>query len=350
MVAIDTSFNLWDQNAKPLGSPDDCLKAYEVDRLAGAFHDPAQAEEDAAKLRSFGDIATAHNIHGAGQGKLLLPMLSVIRAEALRLGIRGTIAELTAKVWPWPERQTTGDCVSQQVRNSCDIVRACEIDLGGELEAWIVRTATEPIYGHRGHRGQGANCGRLANYVNEVGGMMLRQKYPELGLDFSVYNASIGIRWGGSGVPAKVRQRGQQHQIKEVGRLTDLDQVRDAMAKGFGCGGCSGYGFRGYRDANGVSDRGKGWAHAMAWTAFDDRRETHRKYGGPLVLVQNSWGKWNSGPRKIWGTDLLIPFGSFWISYKHARGMLSSGGFYVFSRADGWDAPNLRDWGTVGLI
>jgi hypothetical protein len=50
----------------------------------------------------------------------------------------------------------------------------------------------------------------------------------------------------------------------------------------------------------------------MGLAGFDDRPETHRKYGQGLVLVVNSWAKWNSGSRKVLGTDLLIPEGCFW--------------------------------------
>ena len=38
------------------------LASRTTERLAGAFHDPQQAEEDAAKLRGFGDIATEFGI------------------------------------------------------------------------------------------------------------------------------------------------------------------------------------------------------------------------------------------------------------------------------------------------
>lgn len=350
MVALVTSYNAWPQDARPLQSPDDCVRAYQVDRLAGALHNPEQRERDRAELAHFGDIAARFGIADSGRGQLLLPFLAVVRCEAKRLGITGTDENLCASVWPWPERQTTGDCVSHWARNACDIVRACEIVYGAELEDWIVRTATEPIYGYRGHGGAGADCGRLARWISSVAGMLLRQKYDGLRLDLSAYDASIGIAWGRSGVPESVRREAAIHPIKETAIVSDLDEVRDAMARGFGIGGCSGYGYSSQRDANGVSKRGSGWAHAMAWTAFDDRPETHRQYGGPLILIQNSWGKWNSGPRLIWGTKLLIPFGSFWVRWRDAAGMLANGSFFAFSRADGWAAPLLAGWGAAGVV
>ena len=64
-----------------------------------------------------------------------------------------------------------------------------------------------------------------------------------------------------------------------------------------------GYGFSSRRDSNGIAKRSGGWSHAMAWIACDD---THERYKETLFLVQNSWGKWNSGP-KVHGQ----PDGSF---------------------------------------
>ena len=73
----------------------------------------------------------------------------------------------------------------------------------------------------------------------------------------------------------------------------------------------------------------------MAWIACDD---THERFKETLFLIQNSWGKWNNGP-KVHGQ----PEGSFWVREKDARGMLSSGGGWVFSDVDGFPARKI-DW------
>ncbi len=57
----------------------------------------------------------------------------------------------------------------------------------------------------------------------------------------------------------------------------------------------------------------------MAYIGADDREEIHRKYGGPLVLVQNSWGIFNTGPRRILGTNIDIPEGSFWARWSDCK-------------------------------
>jgi hypothetical protein len=42
-------------------------------------------------------------------------------------------------------------------------------------------------------------------------------------------------------------------------------------------------------------------------------------YKEPLALVQNSWGNWNDGSRRIFGTKLDIPIGSFWARWSDIK-------------------------------
>jgi hypothetical protein len=101
---------------------------------------------------------------------------------------------------------------------------------------------------------------------------------------------------------------------------------------------------RGERDENGVSRRTpKGWGHALAIVGVDDRPEIVAKYDGPLVLIQNSWAKWNSGPRRVYGTDFQIPEGAFWSRWKDARNRY----FVAFSSVNGWPRKQLPDYGKL---
>jgi len=60
----------------------------------------------------------------------------------------------------------------------------------------------------------------------------------------------------------------------------------------------------------------------MAWIGADDTDRAHQQYGGPLFLVQNSWGgTWNDGPKKHDQPD-----GSFWIRPQIAESMIRGGG------------------------
>jgi hypothetical protein len=88
--------------------------------------------------------------------------------------------------------------------------------------------------------------------------------------------------------------------------------VRDFLASGFGVFNCSNLGFEKTRNEDGVSRQVGSWGHSQCFLSYDDRPETHKKYGQALVLWCNSWGRWNTGSRKVLGTDLLIPEGCYW--------------------------------------
>ena len=314
----------------------------------GFLNSPEDAERfnHYAEYQNYGEVSDRFAIWRPYEANLYLPYLAVIKAEGLEKNLNGSWEYLTRHVNPWPESQTVGDCVSHFVRAASDVARATDVYGNGEDERWGTRTATEPIYGHRGHRGHGASCDRLVDYVTRVGGMMLRQDYPELGLDLSKYKASIGTNWGSSGVPSKVKDEGKKHQILKAVRVTDREQMRNAFRNGLAVGGCSYLAFGRTRNEDGVSKVGGSWAHAMLETGYDEREITKAKYGEPLVLVQNSWGAWNSGPRKILGTDILIPKGSAWIKESdYVKIKIDRGDCYTFVGANGWDVLRLTDFG-----
>lgn len=299
-------------------TPRDLLNAYR-NGFDGAVCDPEETAELLGKLKTpiFG--AAAYKLHGAGEGKLSRPFMSLLKFDS------GFGPE---------ERQTTGDCVSHSTRNAVDITRAVEIDINGESESFEGRSATEAIYQSRGHMGQGMTCSGAAKYVHSKGGILLRKDYGAINL--SVYNSSLGAR---KKIPKSVYvTEAKKHQVKTISMITTIEEARDALANGYALSVCSGHGFSSRRDGNGIAKRGSGWNHAMAWIACDD---TRKRVNETLFLVQNSWGKWNSGPRVH-----DQPEGSFWIREKDARGMLASNGSWVFSDVDGFPARDLPNYGT----
>lgn len=260
----------------------------------------------------------ARKIKNSGKGKLSTPYKSVSKFDKS----------------PYNERQTTGDCVSHGTRNACDVSRAVEIDIHKQREGWVARGATEAIYGARGHSGQGMSCARAAEFVSKNGGILVRKDYKGIA-DFTKYNSTIGTNWGGRGLPDKVIDLANDHQIKTVSLVRTIDEARDALANGYGLAVCSSFGFSNKRDKNGVSNVSGSWAHCMAWIACDD---TGRE---PLFLVQNSWGKWNDGGHPEWGP---IPDGSFLIRSDVAGQMLAQNGSYAFSNFDGFPVQKLPSY------
>ena len=258
-------------------------------------------------------------IKNSGKGKLSTPFKSVLKFDKKA----------------YEERQTTGDCVSHGTRNACDLSRAVEIDIKKERKGWVIRGATEAIYGARGHGGQGMSFARAATFVSESGGIVLRKNYPGVA-DFTKYNGNLGAGWGARGLPDKVIDVANDHQVKTVSLVRTVEEARDALANGYGLAVCSNVGFSNKRDKNGIAKRSGSWAHCMAWVACDDTGSE------PLFLVQNSWGKWNDGGHPEWGP---IPDGSFLITSDVAAGMLAQNGSYAFSDFDGFPIQKLPDYG-----
>jgi hypothetical protein len=272
---------------------------------------------ETSKYPLFGDASK--KIRNSGKGQLSTPYKSVLKFDKN----------------PYNERQTTGDCVSHGTRNACDVSRAVEIDVGKEREAWIAKGATEAIYGYRGFSGQGMSCARAAEFVSKAGGIVVRKNYPGIA-DFSKYNGNLGAGWGGRGLPDKVLDLANDHQIRTVSLIKTVEEARDALANGYGLAVCSSYGFSDTRDKKGFARVSGSWAHCMAWIACDDTG------GEPAFLVQNSWGKWNDGGHPEWGP---IPDGSFLIHADVAESMLAMDGSYAFSGFDGFPLQKLPDYG-----
>lgn len=298
-------------------SPKELLKAYN-NGFTGGECDPEEIQELLGELRKplFG--AAAYHLDESGSDKLSLPFKSLLKFDP--------------SFGP-SERQTTGDCVSHSTRNAVDISRAVEIDIKGEQESFEGRGATEAIYQSRGHKRQGMTCATAAKYVHKNGGILLRKKYPNC--DLSKYDSKIGAKHL---IPFDVyRKEAVKHQVQTISMVTTVEEARDALANGYAISCCSHLGFSSKRDKHGIAARKGSWAHAMAWIACDDTRSI---YDETLFLVQNSWGKWNSGPKRHGQPD-----GSFWIREKDARTMLNARGSFVFSNVDGFPARQLPDYG-----
>jgi hypothetical protein len=289
--------------------PRDLLNAYK-NGLVGSWCDPEDTDKLLGELPHplFG--VAASNLYDSGKGKVALLHKSIQKFDP---------------TFGAHERQTTGDCVSHATRNAVDVTRCHEI-VGGQPEEFVARGATEAIYGYRGHGGQGMSCSKAARFVNQIGGILLRKNYGFV--DFSKYNSRIGTNWGRGGVPEDVKREGQKHQVKTISLINTIDQARDAIANGYAISVCSNYGFSSRRDKHGIARKSGSWNHAMSWISMDD---SHEIYNETLFLIQNSWGVFNSGPKRFDQPD-----GSFWVREKDAIGMLRQNGAWVYSDVDGF--------------
>lgn len=343
-------FTAWPEDAYDL--PSEKVVQMYVSGFAGCIHQP---EEKAALreevMQSGGvwngaDATYAYGYSGKWEGKLVTPFVYV------------------GQVFPgcWPgAAQGRGDCVSHGEMHSCTTTLACEIVAGkpdevtGKIEVAPVIPAegiqqgafsSESFYWFRGSNGDGWSCSASARVSMKSAGCVIRKNYPELGFDLTHYSANTAGKWGRTPPPEEVRKVISVNLIRTITECDSPESIRDLLGEGYGINSCGGEGFSSTRDENGVSKRQGSWSHSMAYIGFDDRKWAHDTYGGPLVLVLNSWGKFNSGPRKINGTEISIPEGSFWAKYADVKNRDA----YAHSSINGWPARNLPPFTYPGIF
>lgn len=329
----------------------DVVKAYEQG-FVGATCDPEQIELLKAEVAAAGGLpdgamaCSSYGLEETGKGKLSVPFLDIfsLYPDCLPGGAQGR-----------------GDCVSWSTRNAGLLTMCTDItglkpdEETGRLEgppevsdagrmAGVV--STEAIYNWRRHGGDGWSCGAAARVVMKESGLWLRKAYPEIDVDFTTYSSRNAGMYGARTPPESWLKIGQQHLIRTTTVLDSYEQIRDMIANGYGVSSCGSEGFSSQRDENGVSPRRGGWAHAMAYVAVDDRPEIINIYKEPLICVQNSWGSWNDGSRKIYGTNLQIPVGSFWARWSDLRNRQA----IAFSSFNGWPRKKLKSYGALGNI
>lgn len=343
MPDLPQKFKAWPQR--------DGLDAHEVIELyrqgfAGAVYDAAKHEQFRDEIRAQGNplsaAAAAHSNGWAGShaGKLVIPFTHVLKAYP--------------GCWPGPA-QGRGDCVSHCGKNARLLTHVCEVVAGqpdevtGKIEGLAEVSAdgiangvfsTESAYWFRGHSGDGWTCPDDARVAIKNAGCVVRKNYDSIGIDLTRYSSSLAGKWGRSAPPSEIREALDDNLIRTATEADSFEEVRDLLGNGYGVSSCGSEGFSNKRDENGVSRREGSWAHAMAYIGADDRKEIHDKYGEPLVLVLNSWAKWNSGPRKILGTDIEIPEGAFWAKWSDVKRR----GAIAFSGVNGWPRQTLPDY------
>lgn len=329
----------------------DVVEAYKTG-FVGAYADPEAEEAFRADILAAGGVpdgamaCSKYGLEETGANKLSLPFVEIysLYPDCLPGG-----------------RQARGDCVSWSTRNAALGTMCCEITSGepdevsGRLEgAPEVSDAgrkfgvlsTEAIYNWRRHGGDGWSCSAAARVLMKESGLWLRKNYPEIDVDFTEYSGRNAGIYGARTPPESWLKIGSDRLVRTATEPNSFEEVRDLLANGYCISSCGGEGFSSQRNEHGVSRRQGGWAHAMAYLAVDDREEIKKIYDEPLVLIQNSWGNWNEGPRRIYGTNLNIPVGSFWAVWSDIKNR----SMYAFSGVNGWPPKKLKSYGALGNI
>ncbi len=328
-------------------APDSRLPPAEIQRMyesgyRGAIWSPEAVEQ----LRAESEIpfaeGVAHQFGFADQfaGQLVIPFI--------------WIEKLYPGSLPGPA-QERGDCVSHGQKNAnlgtlCAEVIANTVD---EITHKIERApevtplgikngvlSTEAIYWFRRHGGDGWSCASSARVSVREAGAVLRINDPVVGIDLQDYSSSLAGKFGRTPPSGELAKALARNLFRTTTEANSFEEVRDLLGRGFFFNTCGSEGFSNQRDENGVSKRQGSWSHSMAFIGADDRPIVHQIYGGPLVLVQNSWAVFNSGPRIIRGTNIEIPKGSFWARWKDVKNRY----MVAMSGLNGWARVALPDF------
>ena len=234
-------------------------------------------------------------------------------------------------------RQKGPDCVSVSSAGAIDCLKAYEIKRLNEPELWTGETCSEDIYGGSRVQIGGGRLGRsggsfgiwAAKYVSEIGSLV-RKKYNSY--DLSSYNWDLADVWDTQGVPEELLSIAREHPVRTVSKVTSWQQAKDLLANGYPITLAGNVGFSDVRDRDGFARRSGSWAHQMYLGAIDDVGQDC--YGGrnrPGGLIINSWGRWNSGPKRLGQPD-----GSFWVEPQDLEQYFKYGDCWAYSNFQGF--------------
>lgn len=293
-----------------------------------------------------GNVAHSWDFADGGKGKLIMLWPAVER--------------IFPNCWPGPT-QLTGDCVSKGSANALLTSMALEIADGepdpvsGHVEeapelpkAGIENgvVASESLWAWRGYSGDGWICSEAAK-VATTKGFLVRKPYPELKIDLTEYTEDT-LRLGGARAPGeKWLAESSKHIARTATFVEGREQVRDMLFAGYGVFNCSSMAFERTRNEDGYSRQVGTWQHSQCYIGYDDRPETHQKYGQALVAWLNSWAIWNSGPRAVREMPgYELPEGAFWTlasTIDRARNI-------ALSSVAGWPKRKHTTYGATGNV
>ena len=167
--------------------------------------------------------------------------------------------------------------------------------------------------------------------------------------DLTQYTTKLIEKYCRKGPPQSVIDELNGNVTLTYSRIKSFEEIRDAIANGYGVNSCGNQGFAKSRDANGVAKRSGSWSHSMSYISVDDSEWAHKNYNSALIGVLNSWGtSWIKGPRTVQGNPDLpeIPKGAFWARWKD----LSGRDCYAMSSVKGFPPQKLPEWGLRSFI
>ena len=285
------------------------------------------------------DVAYGSNFAGSGAGKTIL-----LHKEVEKVG--------------WADRlgypaQKCGDCVSHGTAKAMGYTLCVGITHGNGskpetngVENTMFPIASETHYWHRGKSSDGWHASASLRVAKEKTGIVIRQKIPG-GAGLTHYSRETAHRFGRTPPPQSVNDFLDDNPILTFSKCNSFEEIRDAIANGFGVQTDGGEGFAKSVNSDGVARRSGSWSHSMSVSGVIDTEAFKSKYGCPGLLIQNSWGNFNHVTNeKVFGTNVALPKGSFIAKWNDVKRR----SYYAVSNITSWPARDLPDWSMRDLI
>jgi hypothetical protein len=233
---------------------------------------------------------------------------------------------------PTKSQGSVGSCVSFGTNNAILRTMAGQIVLGNANEE-LKDIAEEVTYagsrvevGKGRIRGDGSVGAWAAQFVQQYG-VIAREKHGQY--DLSVYDQARCRAWGSSGVPAELEAVAKLHPVKDITQIKTTEELKGALAQGYGVAVCSNQGFSMKRDSRGVARASGSWAHCMCIDGY------HTEGNALFFHIENSWGpNAHTGPVG-WGNPSTA---GFWAEAAVVQRMLNAGDTWAFSGVKGFPA------------
>ena len=239
---------------------------------------------------------------------------------------------------------SVGSCVGNAAACVASVLNAVEVVIVGEPQEFRAMHSADGMYGigreaaNMLRPGDGCSGSGMARGVLNIGTLYCI-KYGDV--DLTVNTPSRARQYGTRGVGSALKNEAAKTKITSTVRVRSAQEAWALIGNGYPINVCSGYGYRKQRDGEGICQPSGSWNHAMSVVA---RRTA--KDGRKLFLIWNSWGdNWCGGP--YWDD---MPWGSFWIEWKHMDGMLSRGDSFAYGGLDGFKARSLEHFGTKDFL
>lgn len=243
---------------------------------------------------------------------------------------------------PTRNQGNAGTCVGFGTHRAVEFTTLVAIARGKPFQ--FFDTAIEPTYAGGRHeigndrlgRGDGNIGAWCAEFVKRWG-VCARQTYPSLGIDLSEYSIKTAREWGapGRGVPDKFEPILKQFPVQSITRITTIEQLKRALANGYGVAESSGYLLRRTRNAKGIIEAYQGGGHCQnvsGYIVID---------GVTYFAFENSWSdEAHTGP-----THPKFPSKAGGLVHQvKMQNMLDARDTWALSDVAGFPARNLVDW------